>query len=106
MESSYRPWNDQERLSESVSFIASLVPELNFSADAGWRRRFIEKSDLVKTSDNPLELRGPLIRIMVEAAEEYLIWEYENESEVPIHKVEAIQDSLELSISRYFEREE
>ncbi len=106
MESSYKPWNDQERLSESVSFIASLVPLLDVSADASWRRKFIRESDLIKISDAPLKLRGSLVGIMVEAAEEYLRWEYENKSELPIHKIEAIQDSLELSVSRYFGREE
>lgn len=106
MESSYKPWNDQERLSESVSFIASLVPKLNFSADANWRRQFIKKSGIVEESANPLELIGSLAGIMVEAAEKYLRWEHENEPEAPIDKIKAIQDSLELSVSRYFERKE
>lgn len=103
-----KPWNDGKRLAESVKFIASLVPILEFSTDAAWRRSFISHAITIANSDEPLETNGPFAGIIVRAAEEYLRWEYENpkdpdetDTESAWIEIEAVEHCISEVVDNY-----
>lgn len=103
-----KPWNDEDRLSESIRFMASLVASMELTGEASWRRRFkIRASEVAETSE-PLSLRGALAGILLAASEDYLRWKYynprdtdESDPEAALIDMESAQTSILEAVKEY-----
>jgi hypothetical protein len=116
--------DDKGRLTESVRFIASLVPKMRMPryVEADWTRRFNKRSIVVAESDDPLSLRGNFVDIIKDAARRYLAAERDHSEASaaltarkelddnfyspdlsPEEVIETIGDALGEAIIYYFE---